>query len=74
MIKPHKAPDSSGMRNIAILIAVVAVLYLARELLIPLALAVTLALILTLDHLLALVEHLLHGRDAVLHYLGRISA
>ena len=34
MLKPNKAPDSSGMRNIAILIAVVAVLYLARELLI----------------------------------------
>jgi hypothetical protein len=31
-----------------------------------------LALILSLDHLLALVEHLLHGCDAVLHHLGRI--
>jgi predicted PurR-regulated permease PerM len=41
-----KSPVSSGLRNIAILVAVVGVLYLARELLIPLAFAVTLSLIL----------------------------
>jgi predicted PurR-regulated permease PerM len=42
-----KSPVSSGLRNIGILVAVVGVLYLARELLIPLAFAVTLSLILT---------------------------
>lgn len=47
MIKHHKAPDSSGFRNIGILFAVVAALYLARKLLIPLAFAVTLSMILT---------------------------
>jgi predicted PurR-regulated permease PerM len=41
-----KSPVSSGVRNIAILVAVVGVLYMARELLIPLAFAVTLSLIL----------------------------
>src|ERR1039457_3878031 len=41
-----KSPVSSGLRNIAILVAVVGVLYMARELLIPLAFAVTLSLIL----------------------------
>ena len=46
MIRPPKLPVSSGVRNIAILVAVVAVLYLARELLIPLAFAVILSLIL----------------------------
>lgn len=46
MIRPSKSPVSSGIRNIAILVAVVAVLYLAREILIPLAFAVTLSLIL----------------------------
>jgi predicted PurR-regulated permease PerM len=46
MIRPSKSPVSSGLRNIAILVAVVAVLYLARELLIPLAFAVILSLIL----------------------------
>jgi predicted PurR-regulated permease PerM len=47
MIRQSKSPVSSGIRNIAILVAVVAVLYLAREVLIPLAFAVTLSLILT---------------------------
>ena len=42
-----RSPVSSGVRNIAILIAVIAVLYLASEILIPLAFAVTLSLILT---------------------------
>ena len=46
MIRQSKSPVSSGIRNIAILVAVVAVLYLAREILIPLAFAVTLSLIL----------------------------
>ena len=46
MIRPSKSPVSSGLRNIAILVAVVGVLYMARELLIPLAFAVTLSLIL----------------------------
>jgi predicted PurR-regulated permease PerM len=46
MTKTHTAPDSSGIRNIAILCAVVAVLYLARDLLIPLAFAITLSMIL----------------------------
>ena len=46
MIRHSKSPVSSGLRNIAILVAVVAVLYLAREVLIPLAFAVTLSLIL----------------------------
>ena len=41
-----KSPVSSGLRNIAILVAVVGVLYMARELLIPLAFAVILSLIL----------------------------
>ena len=41
-----KSPVSSGVRNLAILVGVVAVLYLAREILIPLAFAVILSLIL----------------------------
>ena len=47
MIRSSKSPVSSGLLNIAILVVVVAVLYLARDLLIPLALAVTVSLILT---------------------------
>src|SRR6266849_2403450 len=47
MIKPHRPSGSSGVRTTAILIAVISVLYLAREILIPLAFAITLALILT---------------------------
>jgi len=46
MIKPQPA-GSSGVRTAAILLAVIAMLYLAREILIPLAFALTLALILT---------------------------
>jgi predicted PurR-regulated permease PerM len=46
MIRPSKSPIPSGILNIAILVGVVAVLYVARELLIPLAFAVTLSLIL----------------------------
>jgi len=56
----HKAPDSSGIRNIAILFAVVAVLYLAREILIPIAFAVTLSIILA--PVVALLEKLHLGR------------
>ena len=47
MIQPNQPPGSSGVRTAAILIAVIAVLFLAREILIPLAFAITLALILT---------------------------
>ncbi len=47
MTRSSKSPVSSGLLNIAILVMVVAVLYLARELLIPLAFAVTVSLILT---------------------------
>jgi predicted PurR-regulated permease PerM len=47
MIKPHRLSGSSGVRTTAILIAVISVLYLAREILIPFAFAITLALILT---------------------------
>jgi predicted PurR-regulated permease PerM len=47
MIRQSKSRVSSGLRNIAILVVVVAVLYLAREILIPLAFAVTLSLVLT---------------------------
>lgn len=46
MTKPDPQSESSGIRTAAILIAVVAVLYLARELLIPLAFAITLTLVL----------------------------
>ena len=47
MIKPHVLPGGSGVRTAAILVAVIAVLYLAREIFIPLAFAITLALVLT---------------------------
>jgi len=47
MIEPNQPPGSSRARTAAIVIAVIALLYLAREILIPLALAITLALILT---------------------------
>src|SRR6202023_704499 len=46
MIKPGHPSDSSSVRTIGILIAVIAVLYLAREIFIPLAFAITLTLIL----------------------------
>jgi predicted PurR-regulated permease PerM len=60
MTKHHKAPDSSGIRNFAILIAVVGVLYVARDLLIPLAFAVTLSMILA--PVVALLQKLRLGR------------
>src|SRR5436309_15992273 len=47
MIKPQRAAASSSIRTIAILIAGISVLYVAQEVLIPLAFAITLALILT---------------------------
>ena len=47
MIKRQASPTSSSVRTIAILMAVVSVLYLARDILIPLSFAITLALILT---------------------------
>ena len=46
MTKNQTAPNSSGVRNIAILFAVVAVLFVAKDLLIPLAFAITLSMIL----------------------------
>lgn len=46
MIEPNQPPGSSGVRTAAILIAVIGVLYLAREILVPLAFAITLALVL----------------------------
>ena len=46
MMKPDRPSDSSSIRTIGILIAVIAVLYLAREIFIPLAFAMTLTLIL----------------------------
>jgi predicted PurR-regulated permease PerM len=42
-----RPPRSSGVRTAAVVIGTIAVLYLAREILIPLALAVTLTLVLT---------------------------
>jgi hypothetical protein len=47
MVKHHRATGSSSVRTVAILIAVISGLYLAREILIPPAFAITLALILT---------------------------
>src|SRR4051794_19478968 len=47
MIKSQRLPDSSGVRTTGIVIAVVFVLYMAREILIPLSFAITLALILS---------------------------
>ena len=47
MTKRPLAPAKSGMRTAAMLVAVIAVLYLAREILIPLAFAITLAFVLT---------------------------
>ena len=47
MTKPHLARRSSSLRIPVILIALIGTLYFARDILIPLALAVTLALILT---------------------------
>jgi len=47
MIQPNQPRGSSGIRTAAILIAVIAVVYLARDILIPLAFAITLALVLT---------------------------
>jgi predicted PurR-regulated permease PerM len=60
MTKHLKAPDSSGIRNLGILVAVVAVLYVARDLLIPLAFAVTLSMILA--PAMALLQKLRLGR------------
>jgi predicted PurR-regulated permease PerM len=47
MIRSHARRGSSSLRTLAILIAVIAALYLARDVLIPLAFAVTLTLILS---------------------------
>ena len=47
MTKPPVSQKGSGVRTAAILIAVIAVLYLAREILIPLVFAIVLALVLS---------------------------
>src|SRR4051794_36428316 len=47
MTKHPRPSDSSGIRTAGILMAVILVLYLAREILIPLAFAIILSLILT---------------------------
>ena len=47
MLKLPVSPPRSGVRTAGILVAVIAVLYLARGILIPLAFAITLALVLT---------------------------
>jgi predicted PurR-regulated permease PerM len=47
IIKPREPQTSSTARSFAIVVALVAILYLARQILIPLAFAVTLTLILT---------------------------
>ncbi len=47
MIKSPGSPGKSGVRTAAILVAVIAVLYLAREIAIPLAFATILTLVLT---------------------------
>jgi|CZKS01.1.fsa_nt_gi predicted PurR-regulated permease PerM len=47
MIKPAVSQRSSGVRTAAILVAVIAILYLARAILIPLAFAIILTLVLT---------------------------
>src|SRR5271156_4548703 len=47
MMRPQRSRGSSGLQTVAILIAIVAALYLARGVFIPLAFAVTLTLILT---------------------------
>jgi predicted PurR-regulated permease PerM len=60
MTKPQKASASSGIRNFAILVTVVAVMYAARDLLIPLAFAVTLSMILA--PVVALLQKLHLGR------------
>jgi len=46
MIKPAVSQRSSGVRTAAILVAVIAILYLARAILIPLAFAIILTLVL----------------------------
>ena len=60
MSKPPVSPGNSGVRSAAIVVAVIAVLYLARQILIPLAFAITLALILT--PAVALLQKLRLGR------------
>jgi predicted PurR-regulated permease PerM len=45
MTKHPNGPESAGIRTAAILLGVVAVLYVGREILVPLAFAITLAMI-----------------------------
>ena len=47
MTKPAVSQNGSGVRTAAILVAVIAILYLAREILIPLVFAIVLALVLS---------------------------
>jgi predicted PurR-regulated permease PerM len=47
MIKDYRTAEPSGILTAAIVVAVIAVLYLAREILIPLAFAITLTLVLS---------------------------
>ena len=47
MTKPPVSQKGSGVRTAAILVAVIAILYLAREILIPLVFAIVLALVLS---------------------------
>ena len=60
MTKRQASPTSSSVRTIAILMAVISVLYLARDILIPLSFAITLALILT--PAVALLQKIRFGR------------
>jgi predicted PurR-regulated permease PerM len=60
MTRRPAVPASSGIRTVAILMAVIAVLFLAREILIPLSYAITVALILT--PAVALLQKLRFGR------------
>lgn len=69
-----KPPASSGIRNLAIVFAVVGVLYFARELLIPLAFAIVLSMILA--PAVALLQKLRIGRvpSALLVFVVASSA
>src|SRR5690242_18720817 len=60
MMKRQASPTSSSVRTMAILMAVISVLYLARDLLIPLSFAITLAVVLT--PAVALLQKISFGR------------
>ena len=65
MIKHFETSESSGIRTSAILVAVIAVLYLAREILIPLAFAITLTLVLSPAVKISLRNYACHRIPAV---------